>query len=271
MYSIKGRVMKTVLDFFEMKQKNEKIAMLTCYDYCTAQIINASSVDCVLVGDSVAMVMHGHDSTVTATMDMMALHTEAVSRGATDKFIIADLPFLSYRKGLRLAMENVERLMQSGAQAVKLEGAVGNIELVRHVVDSGIPVMGHIGLTPQSIHQMGGWKIQGKESDAQKKLLQQANALQEAGCFSVVVECVPAQFAKTVTDALSIPTIGIGAGAETSGQVLVLQDMLGMNAEFKPKFLKQYMGAFSAMQEAVNEYVGEVKAKQYPAIEQSYQ
>lgn len=263
--------MKTVHGFLALKEKHEKITMVTCYDHWSAKIINQSDVDCILVGDSVAMVVHGHDSTVTATMDMMVLHVKAVSRGASDKLVIADLPFLSYRKGLRVAMENVERLMQAGAHAVKLENVSGNLELIRHIVDSGVPVMGHIGLTPQAIHQLGGWKVQGRGLDVQEKLRQQAKSLEEAGCFSVVLECVPAELAKQITEVLSIPTIGIGAGSETSGQVLVLQDLLGMNMQFKPKFLKCYMDGAATLERAINEYVSEVKSKQYPAAAHCYE
>ena len=225
-------------NFSERKKNHDKISMVTCYDYSLAKIINDSDVDCILVGDSAAMVMHGYETTINAIMEMMALHTRAVSVGAPNKFIIGDLPFMSYRKSLSENMNNVEILMKAGAHAIKLEGAIGNTELVKHIVQSGVPVMGHIGLTPQSIHTFGGFKVQGKDQEARRVIQESAVQLEEAGCFSVVLECVPSDLAKEITEKLMIPTIGIGAGAHTDGQVLVIQDLLGFNDEFKPKFLK---------------------------------
>lgn len=260
----------TVPDFYLKKQASEKIAMITCYDHWSAQIIAQTDVDCVLVGDSVAMVMHGYPNTVPATTEMMVFHTQAVARGAANKFIIADMPFLAHRKGLRSTMNAVQALMQAGAQAIKIERAEGNLKLIAHIVASGVPVIGHLGMTPQSVHQMGGFQAQGKSADAEEILIKHAAQLEEAGCFALVLECIPAALAKTITNELNIPTIGIGAGPDVDGQVLVLQDMLGMNPVFKPKFLKTYLDGFTLIQSALNEFAGEVKAKKFPRKEHCY-
>lgn len=262
--------MKTILDFQEKKTKNQKISMITCYDYTFARIVAASDIDCILVGDSLAMTMHGHKTTLNASVNMMALHTAAVARGAGDKFIVGDLPFMSYRKGLTANMAGVEKIMKAGAQAVKLEGASGNINLVRHLVDSGVPVMGHLGLTPQSVNQLGGFKVQGRDEKAQKTIKEQAFQLQEAGAFSLVLECVPSKLAKEISESLHIPTIGIGAGPDCDGQVLVLQDMLGMNEGFKPKFLKKYFNGFENIKDAFNTYHQEVNEGAFPTEKESY-
>lgn len=260
----------TILNFQEKKNKGQKISMITCYDFSFAQILNESQVDCLLVGDSLAMTMHGFKTTLNASTAMMALHTAAVARGAPNKLIIGDLPFCSYRKGLTSNMNAVEKVMKAGAHAVKLEGADGNTQLVRHMVDSGIPVMGHLGLTPQSVHQLGGFKVQGRDDKAQKKIMEQALALQEAGAFSIVLECVPSKLANAITAALDIPTIGIGAGAGADGQVLVLQDLLGMNKGFKPKFLKTYWNGFDSLQGIFNQYHEEVVGQKFPTDKESY-
>ncbi len=261
----------TILDFIEHKRTHKKISMITCYDSTFAKILNQTKIDCLLVGDSLAMVMHGHNSTLNATVDMMALHTAAVSRGAPTKFIIADLPFLSFRKSLSENMNAVEKLMQAGAHAVKLEGADGHLDLVHHIVQSGVPVMGHLGLTPQSVHMLGGFKIQGREKSAQEKIKRQALDLQEAGCFSLVLECVPSSLAAEITKSLHIPVIGIGAGSEVDGQVLVLQDLLGMNTGFSPKFLKKYLDGMELIRDAVNEYHSEVVEQEFPTLQHSYE
>ncbi|MGZ3772487.1 MAG: 3-methyl-2-oxobutanoate hydroxymethyltransferase [Pseudobdellovibrionaceae bacterium] len=264
--------MKTILDFHEKKLKNQKISMITCYDYSFARILAATDIDCILVGDSLAMTMHGHQTTLNASVNMMALHTAAVVRGAgNNKFIVGDLPFMSYRKGLTANMTAAEKIMKAGAHAVKLEGASGNINLVRHLVDSGIPVMGHLGLTPQSVNQLGGFKVQGRDEKAKKLIKEQALQLQEAGAFSVVLECVPSKLAKEITAILEIPTIGIGAGPDCDGQVLVLQDMLGMNEDFKPKFLKKYFNGFQTIKEVFNTYHQEVTTGTFPTEKESYQ
>jgi len=260
----------TIQKIIEMKSKGKKISMVTCYDFTMAQIVNRSEVDLILVGDSAAMVMHGQKTTLNISTELMCVHTRAVVRGAPDKFIIADMPFMSYRKSLSSNMRAVEKLMKAGAHAIKLEGAKGNLELVRHIVESGVPVMGHLGLTPQSIFQLGGFKVQGREQKAQDEIFNDAKALEQAGVFSVVLECVPNGLAQKISSALSVPTIGIGAGVDTDGQVLVLQDMLGLNTEFKPKFLKHYLNGAEIIQQSLNKYDQEVKSKQFPDKEHSY-
>ncbi len=262
--------MKNVLDFQKAKREGNRITMVTCYDTWSARLINATSIDCVLVGDSLAMVVHGHPTTLAASTELMALHVAAVARGAPDKFIVGDMPFLSYRKGLAEAMECVDRIMKAGAHSVKLEGIDGHEEIARHIVQSGVPVMGHLGLTPQSVHQLGGMRVQGREANAEEILLSQARKLEEAGCFAVVLECMPSALAAKVTRHLRIPTIGIGAGPECSGQVLVLQDMLGMNPEFKPKFLKTYLNGAELVVSALNTYDREVKGGVFPTEKESY-
>lgn len=262
--------MTTVLDFQDKKKKKEKITVVTCYDYTSASILAKTSVDCLLVGDSLAMTMHGFKDTIPATVEMMALHTAAVSRGAPDKFILGDLPFLSCRKGLAENMNAVQALMQAGAHAVKLEGAAGNAEFISHLVHSGVPVMGHVGLTPQFVNQLGGYKVQGKTDECAKRLLEEAKVLEEAGCFTIVLECVPAAVAKKITQALKIPTIGIGAGSGTDGQVLVFQDMLGLNTAFKPKFVKTFLNGAELVSAAVETYCKEVKTGEFPGDAQSY-
>jgi 3-methyl-2-oxobutanoate hydroxymethyltransferase len=259
-----------VLEFQKMKDEGRKISMVTCYDYSSARAVAESSIDCILVGDSLAMTMHGFSNTLSATTPMMALHTAAVARGAPSKFIVADLPFLSYRKGLREAMDSVHELMGAGAYAVKLEGVRGHAEIIRHIVDSGVPVMGHLGLTPQSVHALGGMKIQARTDAAVKILASEARELEGGGCFALVLECVPAEAAKQVTNLLKIPTIGIGAGPGVSGQVLVYQDLIGLNPDFKPKFLRTYANAFDTIQTALNAYDHDVKSGDFPNDSESY-
>lgn len=262
--------MKSILDFQDKKNKKQKITMVTCYDYSFARILAASDVDCLLVGDSLAMTMHGHKTTLNASVNMMALHTAAVVRGAGDKFVVGDLPFMSYRKSLSANMTAVEKIMKAGAGAVKLEGATGNLELIRHIVDSGVPVMAHLGLTPQSVNQLGGFKVQGREEKAREALKEQARQIQQAGAYSVVLECVPSLLAKEISQELTIPTIGIGGGPDCDGQVLVLQDMLGMNQGFKPKFLKTYFNGFEEIKNAFNTYHQEVTEGTFPTEKESY-
>jgi 3-methyl-2-oxobutanoate hydroxymethyltransferase len=259
--------MKNVLDFQKMKQQQKPIAMVTCYDYSFAKIIENTTIDCVLVGDSSAMVMHGHENTTAATVAMIATHTQAVARGLRNKFLIADLPFLSYRQSRSETCIVAAKMLRAGAQAIKLEGATGNLAIIRHLVQSGVPVMGHLGLTPQFIHILGGHKVQGRDEKAAELILQQAQALERAGTFAIVLECVPQALAKRITESLTIPTIGIGAGPDTDGQVLVLQDLLGMQQDLKPKFLKTYLDGFSLVETALNSYVQEVKNHQYPELE----
>jgi 3-methyl-2-oxobutanoate hydroxymethyltransferase len=260
-----------IFGFYKMKERNEKISMITCYDYTSACLLSKTSVDCLLVGDSVAMTMHGYKDTLSATLDMMCMHTSAVSRGAGDKFIISDLPFLSYRKSLSETVSAAEALMQAGAHAVKLEGAKGNLASIQHLVESGIPVVGHLGLTPQLIHTLGGHKIQGKTDKSALRIKEDAFALQEAGCFAIVLECVPGSLAQDITQLLSIPTIGIGAGSGTDGQVLVFQDLLGLNIEFKPKFVKTFVDGHEYLTSGIEDFINSIKIGVFPANEHSYE
>lgn len=261
--------MNTVGEFREMKERGEKITMLTVYDYTMAKIFNNTQIDTLLVGDSLAMVMHGFPSTVHATVELMALHTAAVNRGAPDKFLVTDMPFLSVRKGLCLAMEAVEALVKAGARSVKIEGMRGHEDIISHIVDSGVPVMAHLGLTPQFIHAFGGYKVQGRGDAASEAIISQARKAEELGCFALLLECVPLELSSRISKELSIPTIGIGAGNSTDGQVLVWQDMLGMN-DFKPKFLQTYLDGEKIFRQAVNNYCQEVKKGLFPQEHQSY-
>jgi 3-methyl-2-oxobutanoate hydroxymethyltransferase len=260
-----------ILDLPERKRAKAKISMVTCYDAWSAKLIANTPIDMILVGDSSAMVMHGFSDTLPATTEMLALHVAAVRRGAPQKFIVADMPFMSFRGSLDSSINCVRQLMQAGANAVKLEGAVGNEELVKHLVHSGVPVMGHLGLTPQSVNVFGGNKVQGRKEEAQKLLMEHARALQDAGCFSLVLECVPFTLATQVTEALQIPTIGIGAGVNCDGQVLVLQDLLGLNMEFKPKFLRQYLNGGELITAALKKYHEDVVAQTFPSPKESYE
>lgn len=256
--------------FDQKKQANQPISMVTCYDHPFAKIIEQSSIDCILVGDSVATTIHGLPNTTHATNEMMILHTRAVARALTNTFLIADLPFLSYRKSLEKTMDAVHNLIQAGAQAVKLEGTAGNLDTITHIVDSGVPVMGHIGLTPQQIHQLGGHRVQGKNSEQAQALIHQAKQLEQAGCFSIVLECIPATLAKRITDSLKIATIGIGAGPHTDGQVLVLTDLLGLDAHFNPKFLRKYLSGSQLVTQALDNYASDVTAKAFPSEAHCY-
>ncbi len=259
-----------ITDFLKYKETKKQISMMTVYDTSFARILEATDIDVVLVGDSLAMTMHGYESTIPATMEMMALHTSAVAKAIKNKFIVADLPFMSFRKGFDTLMTNADILMRAGAHAVKLEGATGNLENISHLVNSGVPVMGHLGLTPQFINLFGGWKVQGKTDDAKDQILKEAFALQSAGCFSLVLECVPEALATTISKELKIPCIGIGAGSNVDGQVLVLQDLLGMNPSFKPKFVRSYLNGFDLIKNAVNSYVADVNTKEFPNKDESY-
>lgn len=262
--------MKTVTEFKKMKSGGEKISVVTCYDFWSAQIIDETNVDSVLVGDSASMVMHGFESTVNAEIEMMRYHVAAVKRGLKNKFLIADLPFLEHRKGFEQLISSIDKLMKAGAQALKIEGAEGNIEMINRLTSTGIPVMGHLGLTPQSVHQFGGFKLQGREEAASKKIFEDALQLQQAGCFSIVLEMIPSALAKKITDELEIPTIGIGAGSDTDGQVLVLQDLLGMNKNFNPKFVRKYLSGFELIKNALNNFSSDIKENKFPTKEESY-
>lgn len=246
--------------------------MVTCYDATNARLLRMSGVHCALVGDSVSMVVHGFPSTVHATLEMMELHTAAVARGLQSgaTYLVADLPFLSYRKGSPLALEAVDRLIKAGAQAVKLEGVWGHEQTILDIVQSGVPVMGHIGLTPQSIHGLGGFRVQGRDEKTAKDLIAQAKRLEELGCFSLVLECVPRWIAKAITEELKISTIGIGAGPSTDGQVLVLQDLLGMNTSFKPKFVRHFSNGEALLISAFEKFCSEVQSGNYPSETEGY-
>ncbi len=262
--------MVNVQTFRKRKLQRRKISMVTCYDFWSAKILNQSDIDCLLVGDSLAVVMHGFDSTVHATLDMMKMHVAAVARGAPDKFVIADMPFLSCSKGLEAGMDAVQELMQAGASAVKIEGAGHQAELIGHIVEAGVPVMGHIGLTPQSIHNLGGHKVQGKGEGDAMKLIDDAKRLEQAGCFAVVLECIPNKLGDCVSRAIDVPTIGIGAGPLTDGQVLVLHDLIGADPDFSPKFLRRYANVHQLVSSAVGGFDDDVKDRSFPAIEESY-
>jgi 3-methyl-2-oxobutanoate hydroxymethyltransferase len=262
--------MKNPTDMSAALAEGRPISMVTCYDAWSARIIAATKIDCVLVGDSAAMVMHGHDTTIPAEVETMALHVAAVRRGLPDRLVIADMPFLAHRRGLPDTMDAVSLLMRAGAQAVKIEGAGDTADTIRHIVDSGVPVMGHLGLTPQSIHQLGGYRVQGRGPEASARLLEGAGQLQSAGCFAVVLECVPAELAGELTSKLEVPTIGIGAGPHTSGQVLVLQDLLGMQPDFQPHFLRTYLDGFNLIRGALDSYHEDVVSGGFPSDRESY-
>lgn len=257
--------MKTIPDFFKRKAAGKAITMVTCYDAATAKILNETSVDALLVGDSCAMVVHGFDSTIHATVEMMETHTGAVRRGAPSKVIVADMPFLSYRLGIEASTNAVAKLMRAGANAVKVERCRGNAELITQLVDAGVPVMGHLGMTPQSVNEFGGFKMQARDDSGAQTLLDEALELEEAGCFSIVLECIPGEVAERVTDSLAIPTIGIGSGPATSGQVLVVNDLLGLDPDFQPSFARRYMDADQMITRAVEGYCEDVRDGMYPA------
>ncbi|MES2965662.1 MAG: 3-methyl-2-oxobutanoate hydroxymethyltransferase, partial [Bdellovibrionota bacterium] len=252
------------------KAEARAISMVTCYDYTSARIVAESAIDCILVGDSVAMTMHGHDSTLAADANLMAMHIEAVKKGAPEKFIVGDMPFLAHRGSLDKTLEAVRTIMKAGAQAVKIEGIDGSDETIRHIVESGVPVMGHLGLTPQSVHQFGGFKVQSTGPEAKTLLLSQARRLEAAGVFALVLEAVPSEVAQYVTERLNVPTIGIGAGNGCSGQVLVFQDLLGFNRDFKPKFVRRFIDGFSIVKGALDQFDAEVKAGTFPNASESY-
>jgi len=261
----------TIIDIKEMKQKKEKIPMLTAYDYMTAKMVDESGVPLILVGDSLGMVMLGYESTIPVTMDEMIHHTKAVVRGAKQALVIGDMPFMTYHTSISDALHNAARFIQEGgSQAVKLEGGEVVAEQVRRLVECGIPVMGHIGVTPQSMHQLGGFKARGKVVEEAKKLLNDASVLEEAGAFAIVLECTPAPLSKLITQKLTIPTIGIGAGPDCDGQVQVISDILGLYTEFVPKHAKRYAKLAGEIKTAVADYVSEVKALSFPTAEQSY-
>jgi len=262
---------KTILDIKKMKTAGEKITVLTAYDFSMASLLDDSDIDIILVGDSLGMVVLGYDSTLPVTMEEMLHHTRAVARGARKSLVVADMPFLSYQVSPEAALANAGRfLKEADAQAVKLEGGREQAPTVHKLTSSGIPVMAHLGLTPQSIHQLGGYKVQGKNEDAAERMMEDARILEEAGAFSLVLECVPEKLAAEISRSLTIPTIGIGAGVQCDGQVLVVNDMLGMFEKMTPKFVKKYAHLSLEIRNAVKHYIREVKSSEFPDSEHSF-
>lgn len=255
----------------KMKFDGEKITMLTAYDFTTAKMVDAGGIDAILVGDSAANVMAGHETTLPITLDQMIYHAQCVVRGVDRALVVIDLPFGTYQSDPQKALDSAVRIMkESGAHAIKLEGGAEVEESVRRIINAGIPVMGHLGLTPQSIYQFGTYKVRAKEEEEAAKLLRDAQLLEELGCFALVLEKIPATFAKKVSESISIPTIGIGAGKNCDGQVLVYHDMVGMNKDFTPKFLRRYLDLYSEITGAVAEYVKDVKEVNFPNEKESY-
>jgi 3-methyl-2-oxobutanoate hydroxymethyltransferase len=260
----------SAIDFLRAKAERRKISMVTCYDYTFARLLSETTIDAVLVGDSAGMVMHGHSSTLSVHIELMRIHTEAVVRGIGAKFVVADMPFLSFRKGISAALDCAAVLMSAGAQALKVEGVLGHEDVVQRLVESGIPVMGHLGLQPQSVHAYGGYRVQGRPDDKARDIAAQATLLEELGAFAVVLECVPAKLACEISRALKVPTIGIGAGAACDGQILVLQDLLGMNSDFQPRFARRFLDGAQLIREAISTYDEAVKTGAFPSLEESY-
>lgn len=261
----------TISTFKKAKDKGEKLTMLTAYDYSTAKLIDSSGINGILVGDSLGMVCLGYKDTLSVTMEDMIHHIRAVARGTENALVVGDMPFMSYQASIYDAVVNAGRLIKEGeAQAVKLEGGDTVIEQIKAIVKAQIPVMGHIGLTPQSVNMFGGFKVQGKNEKAAKELIDAAKRIEEAGAFSIVLECVPAKLAEIITKEISIPTIGIGAGAGCDGQILVYQDMLGMFSDVSPKFVKKFANVGQVMQEAFRAYIKEVKEETFPAKEHCF-
>ena len=264
--------MKTVNTFQRLKNNNEKITMLTAYDYSTAQVLEQAEIDGILVGDSLAMVALGYENTYNLTIDEMTVFVKAVARGAKNSFIIGDMPFMSYNLSVEQGLENASKMIKAGASGVKLEGCNDHIlTLIKRCVESGIPVLGHLGFTPQLMNTIGGHKIQGKTSEKIEEILRSAKKLEEAGCFAVVLELMPEESAKYVTENLNIPTIGIGAGKYCSGQIVVTDDILGKFTDFAPKFVKKYANLHDTVLNAVEEYIAEVKNELFPSEKESFE
>ncbi|OPJ56273.1 3-methyl-2-oxobutanoate hydroxymethyltransferase [Alkalithermobacter paradoxus] len=261
----------TVTSFAECKQRNEKITMLTGYDYSTAKLIDEAGIECILVGDSLGMVVLGYESTLEVTVDDIIHHCKAVARGTKNAFIVGDMPFLSYHINIEETIKNAGRIIQEGkAHGVKLEGGVEVVDKIKAITNAQIPVMGHIGLTPQSINMFGGFKVQGKSEEQAKKIINDAIELEKAGVFAIVLEGIPEKLAQIITDKLTIPTIGIGAGKYCDGQVLVTNDMLGMFSDFTPKFVKKYSNLKDAIISSTKEYISEVKSSAFPSKEHTF-
>lgn len=267
--NLKKITTRTVVD---MKEKGEKISMLTAYDFTMAKLIDQAGIDIILVGDSASNVMAGHETTLPITLDQMIYHTQCVVRGVNRALVVADMPFMAYQITAKEALMNAGRIMkETGAHCVKLEGGKTISDTIRKIVDAGIPVMGHLGLTPQSIYKFGTYKVRAQEEEEAKQLLSDALLLQEAGCFAVVLEKIPANLAKEVTKLLNIPTIGIGAGAQCDGQVLVMHDLLGLNRDFNPRFVRRYADLHSIIDGAVKSYVRDVKGQSFPNADEQYE
>ena len=261
----------TIKSFQKAKNEGRAISMLTAYDYSMAKILDEAGIDSLLVGDSLGMVVQGHDSTISVTVDDMIYHAKAVSRAAKRALVIVDMPFMWYHTSTTEAVHNAGRLMkEGGAHAIKLEGGVEYAEVIRQIVRAQIPVMGHIGLTPQSVHMFGGFKVQGKSVEQAQQIIDDAKALEEAGVFAITLECVPAKLTKLISEAVNVPIIGIGAGNDCDGQVLVSNDMLGMYSDFSPKFVKQYAHLSTGIKEAVETYIKEINDKTFPAKEHTF-
>lgn len=272
MSAVTGEIKKiTTHTLQKMKAKGEKIAMLTAYDFSFSKMIDSAGVDIILVGDSASNVMAGHETTLPITLDQMIYHAASVVRGANRSLVVVDLPFGSYQSNSQIALASAIRIMkETGAHAIKLEGGEEVLDSIKSIVSAGIPVMGHLGLTPQSIYKFGTYNVRAKEEAEANKLKQDALLLQEAGCFSIVLEKIPATLAKTVSESLQIPTIGIGAGGHCDGQVLVMHDMLGINVDFKPRFLRQYLNLHEQITGAVKQYISDVKEKDFPNQQEQY-
>jgi len=261
----------TIHTLRQMKERGEKIAMLTAYDATFARLLDEGGADVLLVGDSLGMVVQGNDTTLPVTLEEMAYHCRAVVRGTTRAHVVGDMPFMTYQASVEQGMANAGRLIkEGGCHSVKLEGGAVHAELVSRLVSAGIPVMGHIGLTPQSYHQLGGFKVQGREAGGRERLLADARALEEAGVYAIVLEAIPADIAREITETVSVPTIGIGAGVACDGQVLVSYDMLGMDETFKPRFVRRFATLGNTIKEAVGAYVSEVRGGSFPSDAESF-
>jgi 3-methyl-2-oxobutanoate hydroxymethyltransferase len=261
----------TIHSLRQMKEKGERFAMLTAYDATFARLLDEAGADVLLVGDSLGMVVQGHETTLPVTLEEMAYHCRAVVRGTRRAHVVGDMPFMSYQASVEQGMTNAGKLMkEGGCHSVKLEGGAVHAELVRRLVAAGIPVMGHIGLTPQSYHQLGGFKVQGRDAGGRERLLEDARALEEAGCYSIVLEAIPADIAREITATVSVPTIGIGAGTSCDGQVLVSYDMLGMDETFKPRFVRRYAMLGQTIKDAVASYVADVRSGAFPSDAESF-
>jgi 3-methyl-2-oxobutanoate hydroxymethyltransferase len=262
--------MSSIRDFAAAKASGRKLVIVTAYDAWSARLLAEAPVDALLVGDSAMMVMHGERDTLGATAELMALHTRAVARGAPEKLIVADMPFLAARHGRDHALDCAAQLLRAGAHAVKIEGVRGHEDVIRHLVESGIPVMGHLGLTPQSVHALGGFAVQGRPAEDSERLRSDAAAVAAAGAFALVLECIPRTLAAEITASLAVPTIGIGAGAGCSGQVLVLHDLLGFNPNFRPRFVRSFADGAALLQEGVGRFAAAVQGGTFPATEESF-